>query len=117
MVRKGTSEPLNTLKTMLWAMKQGDEQKLNQLVFKENPAWSLDYLLLPKRDWEKLVAVQIVNLLDPGPMSVEGKLQHLVHIETILEKKFIANESATGRAIRRWSLVETNGQWLITGGR
>ena len=114
---KGTGEPLNTLKTMLWAMKQGDEQKLNQLVLRENPAWSLDYLLLPKRDWDKLVGVQIVNLLDPGSVSVEGKLQHLVQIETILEKKFVANESATGRAIRRWSLVETNGQWLITGGR
>ncbi|MEI2723269.1 MAG: sigma-70 family RNA polymerase sigma factor [Verrucomicrobiota bacterium] len=114
---KGTSEPLATLQTMFWAMKQGDEKRLNQLVFKENPAWSLDYMLLPKGDWARLVGVQIVNLSDPGPMSVEGKRQQLVHIDTILEKKVIANESVIDRSIRRWSLVETNGQWLITGGR
>jgi RNA polymerase sigma factor (sigma-70 family) len=114
---KGTDEPLNTLLSMLHAMKQGDEDRLGQLVSRGDSPQSLDRLLIPKADWNRVTGVQIVNISDPGPMAVGGKLQHQVTIETILEQvsTILENQIVTGRSIRRWFLLDVNGQWLITG--
>ena len=71
---KGTDDPLNTILTMFWAIRQGDEAKLGRWFARtyashelarfdpfqamiHNP-WHSE-LTLPKRDWNQTVGVQV----------------------------------------------------------
>ncbi len=113
----GTDAPQNTLLTMFSAIKQGDETKLYQVVSRRDATESLDQLTLPKRDWDKVTAVQIVNVSTAKTM-IENRLQDSAQIDVIIEKQVpILTTTVTEHSVRRWLLVKTNAQWLITGRR
>jgi len=115
---KGTDEPLHTLFTMLGAIKQKDESRLNQIVFRANPAYTLDQLTLPKAGWDSTSAIQIVNASEFWMGTGQGS-QNIAQIEVILEeqKDIGSGEIITDQSVKRWSLMKTNNQWLITGSR
>jgi DNA repair exonuclease SbcCD ATPase subunit len=123
---QGTDEPLSALNTILSAIKRGDDQKLSQLVSREDASQSLDSLLLPKRVWDKVTGVQIVDI----QIISDGSSQRKAIIGTILQQQNQPSESPgsaydnpaleayqnSKQSMHRWFFVETNGQWLITGG-
>ncbi|MFO1514061.1 MAG: sigma-70 family RNA polymerase sigma factor [Verrucomicrobiota bacterium] len=115
---KGTDEPLNTILTMFWALKQADENKLEQLVLRLNASQSLDQLTLPKQDWSSISGVQILNTFEFFPA---GGAQ--ANVEVIFEKERSAADSQSqdkpekDLEARRWVLTKTNNQWLIMGRR
>jgi hypothetical protein len=114
---KGTAKPLDTLFTMLWAIKQKDENRLNQIVLRTNPSYTLDQLTLPKTSWDTASAIQIVSWGWAYPI-VDGHPQDLATIEAILEEKHTdttSGEMITDQTVERWTLIKTNNQWLITG--
>ena len=113
---KGTDEPLHTLFTMLGAIKQKDESRLNQIVFRANPAYTLDQLTLPKASWDSASAIQIINAPEFTMGTGQGG-QNIAQIEVILEeqKDIGSGEIITDQSVKRWSLIKTNNQWLITG--
>ncbi|MCO5053604.1 MAG: RNA polymerase sigma factor [Verrucomicrobiae bacterium] len=124
-VERGTAEPINTLQTMLSAIKQRDDQRLAQLVSGSDETQLLDSILLPKRVWDKVIGVQIVDI---NIMTSDGQDSKAV-IGTVLQKQRSPSESPgapydnsaleayrnSEQSIRRWFFVKTNGQWLITG--
>jgi RNA polymerase sigma factor (sigma-70 family) len=123
---RGTDEPINALQALLWAIRQNDEAKLAQLVFRTNDSQSIESLILPKRMWDNVTGVQIVDV----HVISDGSAQRKAIIGTILEKE-TGNLGAspgtssdnpvldqyihTENIIRRWFLEESNGQWFITG--
>ena len=123
-IERGNSDPLDALKTMLSAAKQGDTSKLVQLVFRKDHSESIDALIIPKRVWDTVTGVQVVDIQIYG-----SKTQRKAAIGTILQKEPIpvdssdADPGASGQppqpqvrqSMYRWFLVETNGQWLISG--
>ncbi len=113
---KGTDTPLHTLFTMLGAIKQKDENRLNQIVLRTNPAYTLDQLILPKTSWDDAVAIQIVSEGEFMPYTGNA-WQDEAQIEAILEERQIDNlgETHTNQTVERWSLMKTNNQWLLTG--
>ncbi len=114
---KGTDEPLNTILTMFWAIRQGDETKLEQIVSRGKSAQPLDQLTVPKGDWDKITAVQIVNAFEFYPI-IEGKRQNTANINAIIETTRAGLDSKEKEfEVRRWILTKENNQWLITGGR
>ena len=117
-IEKGTDEPLNTILTMFWALKQADENKLEQLVLRLNASQSLDQLTFPKQDWGSISGVQILNTFEFFPA---GGAQ--ANVEVIFEKERAALDSQSkdkpekDLEVRRWILTKTNNQWLIIGRR
>jgi RNA polymerase sigma factor (sigma-70 family) len=114
---KGTAKPLDTLFTMLWAIKQKDENRLNQIVLRTNPSYTLDQLTLPKTSWDTASAIQIVSWGWAYPI-VDGRPQDVATIEAVLEEKHTdttSGQTITDQTVERWSLIKTNNQWLLTG--
>jgi len=118
---RGTDKPLNTVLTMLWAMKVGDEIKLAQLVSRVDDTQTVDSLTrVPKINWNKITAVQIVDSSEDETISGVGPEQQTAFIKAIIERQWqdsiLEGQTATDQTQRIWDLVKTNGQWLITGG-
>ncbi len=113
---KGTSKPLDTLFTMLAAIKRKDENRLNQIVYRMNASYTLEQLTLPKISWDTASAVQIVSCGEFVLLTENGP-HDMAQIEAILEEpQTIDNgEMTTNQTVERWSLIKTNNQWLITG--
>ena len=110
----GTDKPVNTILTMLWAMRQGDETKLEQLVSRANASQQLDDLTFPKRDWEKLAGVQIVRSVWFRIAIPGGRMEDQATVETIVEQAPTSVGEDKGVEVHSWSLKKTNDQWLIT---
>jgi RNA polymerase sigma factor (sigma-70 family) len=113
---KGTAKPLDTLFTMLAAIKQKDENRLNQIVSRSFPSETLEQLTLPKADWDKVSAIQIVSEGEFFPVTENGP-QDTAQIEAIIEEQVDngLGEKVADQTVERWSLIKTNNQWLITG--
>jgi hypothetical protein len=106
----GTDKPLNTILTMFWALRQGDESKLEQMVSRDRVSQTLDDLAYPKNDWERISAIQVVNVASThGGGGVDT-----ARAEVIVEEAPAPFEGAEKDvSIRRWILTKENDQWLI----
>jgi cell division protein FtsL len=119
---KGTDEPLNTILTMFWAIKQADEAKLGQLVLRMNTTQALDQLTFPKQDWDNITGVQVLNVFEFYPV-ISGQPEEQANVEVIFEKEQAALDSSDKDErekqleVRRWVLKKTNGQWFIISRR
>jgi RNA polymerase sigma factor (sigma-70 family) len=112
---KGTDKPLNTILTMFWAIGQGDETKLEQVVSRAYASQELEDLTLSKQDWEKLTGVQIVMAAWFRGGRPGERMEDLASVEAIVEKAPITDGETKDVQMHRWSLIKTNDQWLITG--
>ena len=111
---RGTDKPLNTILTMFWALRQGDENKLEQIVSRVRDSQTLDELIYPKSDWENISAIQIVGIGGEVPI-IDGKAQEIATAEVIVEEAPPVLGGYKALNMQRWSLIKVNDQWLITG--
>ncbi len=121
-VDSGTGNPLDTLQTMLSAVKENNDSKLAQLVSPKDDSQSLDSILLPKRVWDKVTGIQIVdiNIMTDGRAVIGTVLQELRPPSESpgdpYDNPALEAYRNSAQSMRRWFFVKTNGQWLITGG-
>ncbi|MEI9961545.1 MAG: hypothetical protein WDM76_10580 [Limisphaerales bacterium] len=123
----GTAKPINTLESLLWALRENNEDKISELVFTN--ALNLKPMLL-KGFWEKVKGVHIINVAYINDNSGQQKSM----IDTIVEQvesssaendiipssadfqsPAVRNYLSTRQTIRRWFLKQIDGQWEITG--
>jgi len=112
---KGTDNPANTILTMFWAIRQGNETKLEQIVSRAYASQELDLLTLPKRDWDKTAGVQIVRSVWFRGGMPGGKMEDMASVETIVEQAPPSDGEINTVEVHKWSLKKANDQWLITG--
>ena len=95
---------------MFWAIGQGDQNRLEQIVSRARDSQPVDELTLPKQDWDKIAAVQFASVTVTS-MPVEGGREETGSVEAIVER-----EASQGKDvdIYRWILRKINEQWLIT---
>lgn len=118
---QGSSEPIYALETMLAAIKQNDDAKLSQIVWRKDESQPLDRLIISKKFWENVTGVQVVDVA----VVNDGNSPKRAFVGTILQTQSGDEDSQdrgdavlqTHQTMRRWFLVQTNGQWLITGGQ
>jgi hypothetical protein len=106
---QGTDTPGNTIQTMFRAIGQGDQNRLEQIVSRFKDSQSLDELTFPKQDWDKIAAVQFVNVVRIHMASGEDQANVNALVERVLEG------GTKDVSIQLWTLKKTNDQWLITG--
>jgi RNA polymerase sigma factor (sigma-70 family) len=116
----GTAEPLDALKSLLWALKENKEDRIDELV--ATNALNLN-LILSKGFWDKVKGMHIVLINN----SSNGNGQQRAIIDTIVERtepnsSDVDTQSpaaqdylTTRQTIRRWFLNQIDGQWQITG--
>jgi len=105
---QGTDTPGNTIQTMFWAIGQGDQNRLEQIVSRLRDSQSLDELTFRKQDWDKIAGVQFVNVVQIL-MASEDQANVNALVERVLEG------GTKDVSIELWTLKKSNGQWLITG--
>jgi len=106
---QGTDKPGNTIQTMFWAIGQGDQKRLEQIVSRFKDSQSLDELTFPKQDWDKIEAVQFVSVVLIHMRSADDQANVNALVERVLE------DGTKDVSIQLWTLKKINGQWLITG--
>lgn len=111
---KGTDKPVNTILTMFWAIRQGDDPKLEQLVSPRFASHQLEDLTLPKPDWDKTTGVQIVRAVWSRAGRPGGRMEDTANVETIVEQAPPADGEINSVEVHTWFLIKTNDQWLIT---
>ena len=104
---KGTDSPYHALETMLWASMTGNSDRLaDTIVPGESPG-----LLRDRPPLVKIKGVQIV--------SVDGHPDGVTRIGAIVEDAFygggLDKPPGTVQNTRSWYLVQTNGEWKVTG--
>ena len=113
---KGARTPLDSLSTLLWALKTKNENRLKQMVVQTHPSTPLDVQIgIPKQDWDTLTAIQIVSWGWSEPI-INGHPQDSATIEAILEQQISLPDGTTEpeQSVHRWFLLKTNEQWLIS---
>jgi hypothetical protein len=110
----GTAKPLDTILTMFWALRQGDESKLEQMVSRVRDSQTLDELIYPKNDWQNITAIQVVKV-GWARAIVGGKAQDMGSAEVIVEQSPPFEGDEKDVSMQRWSLIKMNDQWLING--
>lgn len=106
---QGTDKPQNTISTMFWALRQGDQSKLEQMV-SPMAGRTLDQLIFPKDDWEKISAIQVAKTVwTHSPTSADTAIA-----EVIVEQEPPVGQTDKDVSVYRWTLVKVNDQWLIT---
>jgi hypothetical protein len=119
-----TKEPYDTFRSALAALGAHDENALNQLVLSKDSTQSPYDTVLPPAFWDKVSGIQVVDISTWG-VSSSSKV---ASIGTIIEKQVersgdgiqfenpaLQRQRNTIQSLRTWYLVQTNGQWLITG--
>jgi RNA polymerase sigma factor (sigma-70 family) len=104
---KGTDSPYHAFETLLWAGITGDTQRLAEVTIPgEN-----SLLLKDRPPLAKIKGVQIV--------SVDGNPNELTRVGAIVEDEFygggLDKPPGTVQGIRFWYLIQTNGEWKVTG--
>ncbi len=112
---QGTDKPLNMVLTMFWALRQGDESKLEQMVSRGRDSQTLDDLIYPRREWEKIRAIQVVDAPRVRVVSPNGVALDSGHVDVIVEKALGPDGAEKDVSMERWYLIKVNDQWLITG--
>jgi hypothetical protein len=103
----GTDKPQNTILSMFWALRQGDQSKLEQMV-STNGGKTLGELIFRRDDWEKISAIQVANTVVVSTASVDTAT-----VEVIVEQAPPAGQTDKDVSMHRWTLVKMNDQWLI----
>ena len=98
---------------MLWAIRQGDETKLERLVSRGNTSQQLEDMTLPKRDWDKIAGVQIVGSATFRRAFPDGSMEDGASVDTIVERDLTSDGKGKDVEMHRWTLIKTNDQWLI----
>ena len=104
----GTDKPLNTILTMFWALRQGDQSKLEQMVWRLRDSQTLEDLTFRKDDWDRISAIQVAKVVVTRQATHEDGT-----VEVIVEKAPRVDGEAKDVDIERWFLTKTNDQWLI----
>jgi hypothetical protein len=105
----GTDEPRNTILTMFWALRQGDQSKLQQLVSPGPGARTLDQLFFPRDDWERISAIQVAGVtVTRSPTSPP-----VGAVEVIVEIAPPVGQTDRDVRMHRWFLTRVNDQWLF----
>ena len=104
----GSDKPLNTMLTMFWALRQGDESKLEQMVWRLRDSQTLEDLTYRRDDWDRISAIQVANVVVLRPRDEESGTA-----EVIVEKAPLVDGAYKDVDIERWFLMKTNGQWFI----
>ncbi len=104
----GTDKPQNTILTMFWALRQGDQSKLEQMV-SPLAGRTLDQLIFRRDDWEKISAIQVARTtLTHSPTGVDTATA-----EVIVEQAPPMGETEKDVSMHRWTLIKANDQWLL----
>jgi RNA polymerase sigma factor (sigma-70 family) len=104
---KGTDSPYHALETMLWASMSGNTERLADATLPgESPGFLKD-----RPPLMKIKGVQIV--------TVDGRPDGVTRVGAIVEEEFygggLDKPPGTVQQIRSWYLVQTNGEWKVTG--
>jgi len=117
----GTTDPLKTLQSLLWAERENNEDKVGNLV--ATNALNLN-LLHARGFWGKVKGVHIIGVKNN---FINAGIQPNAMIETIIEQAQSNGSDVdvhspaaqdyltTRQIIQRWLLNQTDGQWQITG--
>jgi hypothetical protein len=103
---QGSDTPDNTIRTMFWAIGQGDQNRLEQIVFPK-ASQSLDSLTFSKQDWDKIAAVQFVSVVRLHLPNGEDQ----ANVNTLVER--VLEGGTKDVSIQRWNLMKINDQWSI----
>ena len=106
----GTNKPKDTILTMFWALRQGDRSKLEQIVSPMRDSQTVDDLIFPRDDWDRLLAIQVVKAV-----TTAEKGQEQGNVEVIVEKAPPADvaDKDVDVSVERWFLAKVNDQWVI----
>lgn len=115
----GTTDPLNTLQSLLWALRENNQDKVTALV--ATNALNMNKLR-SKGFWDKAEGLHIIR---EGHEYIGNDPQRAI-IDTIIDsagpKSEVETQSpsaqdflSTRQAIERWYLDKIDGQWQITG--
>ena len=106
---KGTDSPYHAFETMLWAGMTGDTQRFAEVTIPGE-----NFVLLKDRPpLVRIKGVQIVSVA--GPANGVG----VTRVGAIVEDEFygggLDRPPGTVQGIRFWYLIQTNGEWKVTG--
>ena len=106
---QGTDKPMNAVLTMFWALRQGDQAKLEQIVSPMKPSQTAEDLTFRRAEWERLSAVQVVRVVtvSKGETPLNGDVQ------VIVERAPIEPGEIPDIDVLRFMLTPTNGQWVV----
>jgi hypothetical protein len=106
----GTDKPLNAILTMFWALRQGDESKLEQMVWRDD-SQTLEDLTFRRDDWDRISAIQVATKL----VVTHTAAADSGTVEVIVEKAPAVDGADKDVDIHRWILIKMNGQeqWRI----
>jgi hypothetical protein len=104
---QGTDKPQNTILTMFWALRQGDQTKLEQLL-RMGDSQTPDDLTFPRGEWDKFLAFQVATV-----HTVKYRGSETATVQVIAEKALGADGVEKDAGIYRWVLMKENDQWLI----
>jgi Regulator of chromosome condensation (RCC1) repeat len=110
----GTDKPLNTVLTMFWALRQGDQGKLENMVSRVRDSQTLDDLIYPRSEWGKITAIRVVSAGITTTVS-RGRADVLGNAEVIIEKAPGPDGANKEVSKESWSFRKVNNQWLIIG--
>lgn len=105
----GTDKPLNTILTMFCALRQSDESKLEQMLWRDD-SQTLEDLTFRRDDWDRISAIQVATTTVTHTAAADTS-----GIEVIVEKAPAVEGTDKDVEIRRWILIKMNGQdqWRI----
>jgi RNA polymerase sigma factor (sigma-70 family) len=116
----GTTDPLDTLRSLLWALRENNEDKIGELVITN--ALNLN-IIHSKGFWGKVKGVHIVveNYLNDGSGQQKATIDTIVELAEPSNSDVDTHSPAaqdyltTRQTIQRWFFHQVDGQWQITG--
>jgi hypothetical protein len=109
---QGTAKPQDTILTMFWALRQGDQSKLEQLL-RMGGSQTPDDLTFPRDEWDKFSAIQVATVVVTRQGTAGKVAAETATVQVIAEKALRADGADTDADIYRWVLIKEDDQWLI----
>ena len=111
----GTGSPKDTILSMFGALRQGDQGKLEQIVLPMRDSQTMDNLALPKKEWDKLSAIQVVKTTVTSMQNAGKVTAETATVDVFVEKTL--DDAGVDKDVDtyRWTLTKENGRWLIRG--
>jgi hypothetical protein len=110
---QGTAKPQDTIGSMFWAMRQGDQSKLEELVLRSRASQPLDDITLPKDEWDQFSAFQVATVTVTRQVTAGKVTAETAMVKVIAEQAYGPNGAEKDADIYRWVLTKENEQWLI----
>ncbi len=106
----GSDTPQNTVLTMFWALRQGDESRLEQMLSRERGSRTLEDLTFRRDEWDRISAIQMVKTVVTCSPAVE-----IGTVEVIVEKAPTVDAADKDVDVHRWVLMKmkTNDHWQV----